>query len=176
MFRSTTICSISLRASTIACASPSRRSGGAPSAAQLAELWVDASPATRALFAGPAGNGSVRPATDARFTVVKRDTGGFSITYRVRDERGRDWSVKVGPEAQTEMVASRIVWGLGDHEVPSYFVERWTRRMDPRRGSNEGFEREPFITGVENGLAVFAFHGRRDVARIRQKITQGLEL
>src|SRR4030095_14173384 len=47
------------------------------------------------------------------------------ITYRVKDQRQREWNVKIGPEAQTEVVASRIVWGLGYHQVPSYFVERW---------------------------------------------------
>jgi hypothetical protein len=35
-----------------------------------------------------------------------------------------------------------------------------TGRMDPRRGYIDGFEREPFITGVENGFVVFAFRGR----------------
>jgi hypothetical protein len=44
----------------------------------------------------------------------------------VKDERGDEWSVKIGPEAQPEVVASRIVWALGYHQVPSYFVERWT--------------------------------------------------
>ena len=298
-----------LCATAMACAPAIHRTGGAPSAAQLAELWVDPGPSPRDLFAGPGGNAYVRPATDARFDVVKRDTGGFSITYRVRDERGREWNVKGGPEAQTEVVASRIVWALGYHELPSYFVERWiavdhakgsirggarfrpvdmgltsrgewswqqnpfvgtrehngllalmmilnstdlknqnnaiydvigeprehakrwvvvkdlgaslgeTGRMDPRRGYIDGFEREPFITGVEHGFAQFAFRGRhqelihrisvddvrwtcerlrkltdrqwrdafragnysdditaRYVARIRQKITEGLEL
>lgn len=309
MIRPTTIVCALLCVATIACIPAVRRTGDAPSAAQLAEFWVDPGPAPRDLFNGPPSNGHVRPATDARFTVVKRDTGGFSITYRVRDEKAREWSVKLGPEAQTEVVASRIVWGLGYHQVPSYFVERWiavdhakgamlgggrfrptdmglksrgewswqqnpfvgtrqyggllalmmilnstdlknqnntvydviggareqaakwfvvkdlgaslgeTGRMDPRRGYIEGFEKEPFITGVQQGFAVFAFHGRhqeliqhirvedvrwicerlqkltdrqwrdafragnysdeitsRYVARIREKIAQGLEL
>jgi hypothetical protein len=294
---------------TSACVPAVRRSGSAPTPAQMAELWVDPGTAPRDLFAGPPANRHVRPATDSRFSVVKRDTGGFSITYRVRDDRGREWSVKLGPEAQPEVVASRILWGVGYHAVPSFFVERWiavdrakgamlggsrfrpmdmglkprgewswqenpfvgtreyggllalmmilnstdlknqnnamydvvgepreqarrwfvvkdvgaslgeTGRMDPRRGYIDGFEREPFITGVENGFAVFAFRGRhqelirhvriadvrwvcerlqtlterqwrdafraghysdeitaRYVARIREKIAQGLEL
>jgi hypothetical protein len=250
MFRPTTIVCVLLPLATIACMPAVRPSGDAPSAAQLAELWVDPGAAPRDLFAGPPANGHVRPATDSRFTVVKRDTAGFSITYRVRDEDAREWSVKLGPEAQTEVVASRIVWAVGYHEVPSYFVERWiavdhakgatlggarfrpvemglksrgewswqenpfvgtrqyggllalmmllnstdlknqnntlydvvgetreqaarwfvvkdlgaslgeTGRMDPRRGYIDGFEKEPFITKVENGFAVFAFRGR----------------
>lgn len=97
-----------LLATTIACAPAIQRTGGATSTAQLAELRVDPGPTPRDLFAGLGGRAYVRPTTDARFDVVKRDTGGFSITYRVRDERGREWSVKIGPEAQTEVVASRV--------------------------------------------------------------------
>jgi hypothetical protein len=303
-----TMCAV-LCGTAVACAPAITRTGGAPSPAQLAELWVDPGPIPRDLAAGPGGNDYVRPTTDARFDVVKRDTTGFSITYRVRDARGREWSVKIGPEAQTEVVASRLVWAIGYHELPSYFVERWlavdhakgstlggarfrpvdlrlksrgewswqqnpfvgtrelngllalmmilnstdlknannaiydvigeprehakrwyvvkdlgaslgeTGRMDPRRGYIDGFERERFVTGVENGFAVFAFRGRhqellqrisvddvrwtcerlarltdrqwrdafragnysdqitaRYVARIRQKVKEGLEL
>ena len=35
-----------------------------------------------------------------------------------------------------------------------------TGRMDPRRGYVNGFEREPFIVGVENGRVRFGFRGR----------------
>src|SRR5205807_5912899 len=98
--------------------------GGAPSAAELAELWIDPGPQPRSLSEGVADRIS-KPAADARYDVLTRDASGFSITYRVRDEQGRGWYVKIGPEAQTEVVSSRIVWALGYHEVPSYFVERW---------------------------------------------------
>jgi hypothetical protein len=93
----------------------------------MAELWIDPGPVARDLFDGPRGavREPVRPQADTRYDILKRDTRGFSITYHVRDERGREWSVKIGPEAQTEVVTSRIVWALGYHELPSYFVERW---------------------------------------------------
>ena len=104
----------------------------------MAEFWIDPGSAPRDLFDGPPAEGHVRPATDVDgFHVVKRDTGGFSITYRVRDDARREWSVKIGPEAQTEVVASRIVWALGYHEVPSYFVERWIA-VDHAKGAMLG--------------------------------------
>src|SRR5262249_21930215 len=34
-------------------------------------------------------------------------------------------------------------------------------RVDPRRGYIDGFEREPFISGVAHGLVRFAFRGRQ---------------
>ena len=93
----------------------------------MAELWIDPGPTARDLFDGPRGGlrQPLRPQADTRYDIVKRDTRGFSITYRVRDEGGREWNVKIGPEAQTEVVTSRIAWGLGYHQLPSYFVERW---------------------------------------------------
>ena len=41
-----------------------------------------------------------RPLRDARDR-----SGGFSITLQVQDDRGREWNVKIGPEAQTEVAA-----------------------------------------------------------------------
>jgi hypothetical protein len=214
----------------------------------IQQLWVDPSE-PRDLSKG-AGGDAPRPVADAAYEVLETDTRGYSITYDVKDERGREWNVKIGPEAQTEVVTSRIVWALGYHQVPSYFIERWvavedgrgslrggarfrpeddglksvgewkwrknpfvgsrpynglivlmmllnstdlkdqnnqlydvrhengngprrwyvvkdlgaslgeTGRMDPRRGYIDGFEREPFVTGVENGIVKFGFRGR----------------
>jgi hypothetical protein len=232
----------------------------APSAASIAEFWIDPGTTPRNLFDGPPGvPAKDRPTTDGRFDVVSKDTAGFSATYKVHDAAGRKWSVKIGPEAQTEVVASRIVWAVGYHEVPSYFVERWiavekakgaqlggarfrpddaglkskgiwswqknpfvgtapyngllvlmmiinstdlkddnntlyevegppledarqwyvvkdlgaslgeSGRMDPRRGYIDGFEKEPFITGVKEGRVLFGFRGRHQelLERIR---------
>jgi hypothetical protein len=225
---------------------------GRPNPTQLAELWIDPDGSARNLFEGVGGDAPA-PAADSRYEVLERDTRGFSITYRVKDTKGAEWNVKIGPEAQTEVVASRIVWALGYHQVPSYFVERWiavnddkaqtlggarfrprtkamgleskgtwswqqnpfvhtrqyngllalmmllnstdlkndnnelykvdngerregatqwyvvkdlgaslgeTGRFDPRRGYIDGFEREPFTVGVQNGFVRFAFRGR----------------
>jgi hypothetical protein len=225
--------------------------GSPPPAAPIAELWIDPGPTPRNLVDGPeAIPAKDRPATDARFDVISKDVSGFSTTYKVRDAAGRKWSVKIGPEAQTEVVASRIVWGAGYHALPSYFVERWiavadakgsqlggarfrpdemrlksrgtwswrrnplvgtpqlrglvalmmvlnstdlkddnnalydvegapregaarwyvvkdlgaslgeTGRMEPRRGYIDGFEKEPFISGVKDGQVEFGFRGR----------------
>jgi hypothetical protein len=297
--------------SLLGCAVPAiEQTDAKPSTAPLAELWTDPGPAPRNLADGPHPVPvKDRPVIDRRFTVVSKDTAGFSTTYKVKDAADREWNVKIGPEAQTEVVTSRIVWALGYHQLPSYFVERWiaveqskgaqlggarfrpremgmkskgiwswrrnpfvgtppyngllvlmmilnstdlkddnnelyelegtalegarqwfvvkdlgaslgeTGRMDPRRGYIEGFEKEPFVTGVKNGVVQFGFRGRhqelldrigvddvkwtcerleritdrqwrdafragnftdevaaRYVARIRQKIREGLEL
>jgi hypothetical protein len=310
MVRSPTSITLCVVVTILACAAPSlKQTGAMPSPATLAELWIDPG-APRNLLDGPHPVPvKDRPMVDGRFTVSSKDTAGFSTTYKVKDTGGRDWNVKIGPEAQTEVVTSRIVWALGYHQLPSYFVERWiavehskgaqlggarfrphdmglksrgiwswhenpfvgtppyngllvlmmilnstdlkddnnerydvedgaregarrwfvvkdlgaslgeTGRIDPRRGYIEGFEKEPFITGVKNGVVQFGFRGRhhelvdrisiedvhwtcerlakitdqqwrdvfragnftgdvaaRYVARIRQKVKEGLEL
>jgi hypothetical protein len=91
----------------------------------MAQFWVDPGTRARDLFAGPSAGERAKPERDAHYEVLERDARGFSITYRVRDARGQEWHVKIGPEAQAEVVASRIVWALGYHQLPSYFVERW---------------------------------------------------
>ena len=94
---------------------------GAP--ATIAELWQEPS-APRDLFAGAGGEG-LAPKSDT-FTFVARDTSGWSPGFDVRDANGLEWSVKLGPEAQSEIVTSRILWALGFHQPPTYYLERWT--------------------------------------------------
>jgi hypothetical protein len=134
-----------------ACAPAVKRTGQhAPTAAELAELWVDPGPTPRDLAHGSGGSASRPPAADASFAVLDKDTHGFSITYKVRDAGGRKWSVKIGPEAQTEVVSSRIVWALGYHQLPSYFVERWIA-VEHAKGSMLGGARfRPDDDGLES--------------------------
>jgi hypothetical protein len=257
MIRSTTAICVFLGAAMVGSTSTTGQraagapAGGAPLPASIAELWIDPGPTPRNLFDGPGGVAAKdRPATDGRFEIVSKDTTGFSATYKVLDAAGGKWNVKIGPEAQTEVVASRIVWSVGYHQVPSYFVERWiavdkakgaqlggarfrpddmglkskgiwswhdsrfvgtapyngllvlmmiinstdlkdenntlydvegppregarrwsvvkdlgaslgeTGKVEPRRGYIDGFEKEPFITGVKGGQVLFGFRGR----------------
>jgi hypothetical protein len=104
-----------------ACAPALQPTGRAP----IDELWQEPGLERLNLTDGVGANGA-KPLVDGRYQLLETKTGGFSTTYRVRDERGLEWSVKIGPEAQTEVASSRIVWALGYHQVPSYFVERWT--------------------------------------------------
>ena len=116
----------------------------------MAELWIDPGKTPRNLFDGPAGVAvKHRPATDARYDVDSKDTAGFSTTYKVRDAAGRKWNVKIGPEAQTEVVASRIVWAVGYHQVPSYFVERWIAVENAKGAQLGGARFRPRRDGAE---------------------------
>jgi hypothetical protein len=117
--RATAVCAL-LLLTTGACAPALRQTAPAP----IDELWQEPERERLNLIDG-VGGGADKPSVDGRYQILETNTGGFSTTYRVRDERGLEWSVKIGPEAQTEVVSSRIVWTLGYQQVPSYFVERW---------------------------------------------------
>jgi hypothetical protein len=102
------------------------------------EIWIEpADLAARDLFAGPT-LGVAAPEPTAAFTFVKVDTSGRSPGYDVRDANGVLWSVKLGPEAQSEVVASRILWAIGFHQPPTYYVSNWTLTGGPTPGPQEG--------------------------------------
>jgi hypothetical protein len=93
--------------------------------AKLSELWQEPTDiASRDLFHGP-GGAALAPKPDTPFTWVATDSTGYSPGFDVRGPDGREWSVKLGPEAQTEVVASRILWAIGYHQPPTYFLKSW---------------------------------------------------
>lgn len=99
---------------------------GPPSADQLAELWVEPS-AGRDLFGG-IGGAALAPDPSASYTVLEIKRAGFSRGYTVKGPDDREWSVKFPPEAGTEVAASRILWGIGYHQPPLYYLAQWTAR------------------------------------------------
>ena len=111
-------------------------------AAQLAELRVDPGDSPRDLFWGVGGPRHAPPA-NAVYALVAKDTTGFSVSYDVTSPDGIEWSAKIGPEAQTEVVVSRILWGLGYHQPPIYYLPSWTvRQKDDAPGGIERKESE----------------------------------
>jgi hypothetical protein len=91
----------------------------------ISELWeAPEDIAARDLFHGPGGP-ELAPNADSTFTWVATDKTGYSPGFDVRGPDGLEWSVKLGPEAQTEVVASRILWAIGYHQPPTYYVKSW---------------------------------------------------
>lgn len=111
--------------------------------ATIAELWQEPGDA-RDLFHGPGGQ-QLRP-TQAAFEFVAEDQSGYSPGFDVRDDRGVEWSVKTGPEAQTEVVASRILWAIGFHQPPTYYVSKWSLK-GARTGVQEAARFRPDVRG-----------------------------
>jgi hypothetical protein len=72
------------------------------------------------------GGKSLAPDPSAPYTVVEIKQSGFSRGYDVVGPDKREWSAKFPPEAQTEVVASRIHWAIGYHQPPVYLLPEWT--------------------------------------------------
>lgn len=141
-------------AGLLACSAPAIRStlDGPPSADQIAQLWVRPEP-RRDLFHGVGGR-RLAPDPSVKYTVIEIKRGGFSRGYTVTGPEDREWSVKFPPEAGTEVVASRIVWGIGYHQPPIYLMREWTaeKATSPNPQLPARFrEKDPDLHGLEAG-------------------------
>ena len=142
-------------------------------------IWRDpGNIASRDLRYGP---GSAEQAPAAPFTFVKEDKGGESPKFDVTDARGVEWRVKLGPEAKSETVSTRLVWAVGYFAEEAYYLpearidgmKRLSRgreyvsgdglvrgaRFEPRR---KGLERGPAWGWMEN-----TFEGTRELSGLK---------
>lgn len=94
---------------------------------EIGELWQEPTDLlARDLYLGPGDPALQPPATGSTYDFVAFKTSGTNPGYDVRDSAGRVWSVKLGIEAQPEVTASRILWAMGFHQPPQYFVHEFT--------------------------------------------------
>jgi hypothetical protein len=123
---------------------------GPPSREQIAELWARPE-AGRDLFWGVGGK-RLAPDPAARYRVIEIKRSGFSRGYTTKDPKDREWSVKFPPEAATEVAASRILWGLGYHQPPVYYLAKWEaeRATSPNPQLPARFrEKSPDLHGLD---------------------------
>src|SRR2546427_6011020 len=84
-------------------------------------LWREPSDiASRDLFWGQGGE-AMKPNV-SKVTFIADETRSYSKKYRVRDGAGNEWVVKVGPEAQSETAATRLIWVAGYFADTTYLV------------------------------------------------------
>jgi hypothetical protein len=122
-----------------------------PTPAQIAELWAEPEP-NRDLFWGVGGR-ALAPDPADRYTVIDIKRGGFSRGYTVTDSKGREWSAKFPPEAGPEVATSRILWGIGYHQPPVYYLSEWqaAKATSPNPQLPARFrERAPEFHGLES--------------------------
>jgi hypothetical protein len=118
----------------------------------MAQLWIQPEPG-RDLFHGVGGK-RLAPDPTAKYTVIEIKRGGFSRGYTVTSAGDREWSVKFPPEAGTELVASRILWGIGYHQPPIYLLANWTaeKATSPNPQLPARFrEKKPDLHGLDAG-------------------------
>lgn len=93
------------------------------------------------LFYGSGGSEGA-PNPMGKFTYAGDDSKGTQKKIYVKDDEGREWTVKFGSEARPETAASRFVWAMGYHTDEDYFLEK--AHIDGMHGgdvSNVRFER-----------------------------------
>lgn len=127
------------------------------------------------------GPGSAALAPVGPFTFVEEDKGGESPKFVVRDARGDEWTIKLGPEAQAETVSTRLVWAVGYFAEEAYYFDQVRinrlprlsrgrdyvsgdivhgarfepKRRNMKRGSTWGWQKNPFENTRElSGLKV----------------------
>jgi hypothetical protein len=130
----------------------------------------------RDLYYGP-GSRAQQPVPPFHF--VKEVKEGGMPKFDVEDARGVKWRVKLGPEAQSETAASRLVWAAGYNAEEAYYLDHARidgmtklsrgqqyisgdvvrgarfepRRKDTDRGKEWGWNKNPFKNTRElNGL------------------------
>lgn len=138
----------------IGCATPRIQSTlpGPPTPEQLAQLWVEPERG-RDLFFGVGGK-KLAPNPDATYTVIEIKRGGFSRGYTVVGPGDREWSAKFPPEANTEIAASRLLWGIGYHQPPIYLLASWKaeKATSPNPQLPARFrEKKPALNGLDAG-------------------------
>ncbi len=86
------------------------------------------------------GPGSAELAPQAPFTFISESKIGASPKFKVKDARGVTWSVKMGPEAQAETVATRLVWAMGYFADEAYHLDRIEVQNLPRLSRGQEFQ------------------------------------
>jgi hypothetical protein len=127
-------------------------SPGQPTEKQMAELWIEPG-RDRDLFYGVGGK-RLAPDPAAKYAVIEIKRGGFSRGYTVIGPGDREWSAKFPPEAGTEIVASRLFWGIGYHQPPIYLLQNWTaeKATSPNPQLPARFrEKSPDLHGLDAG-------------------------
>ncbi|HKA14783.1 MAG TPA: hypothetical protein VKH41_07185 [Myxococcota bacterium] len=59
----------------------------------------------------------------------------MSTNFEVEDARGRRWNAKFGEEVKPEVAASRLLWAIGFHQPPVYYVRNWQIANGPEAGA-----------------------------------------
>lgn len=101
-----------------------------------ASMWVEPTDlASRDLFYGPWGKQNA-PDPNGVYKLVELKHTGVNLGMTVKDEKGREWSVKqpfpggLDPEGPVEVALSRLLSGIGYHQPPIYYLPAFYLKDD----------------------------------------------
>lgn len=87
-------------------------------------IWKPVKISQRDLYWG-AGGRSLYPNLK-RITLIRKETGGNNLKYRIKDGSGRVWVAKIADESQPETAAARLLWAVGYPSEINYLVPSLT--------------------------------------------------
>ncbi|MEW6734747.1 MAG: hypothetical protein AB1489_25705 [Acidobacteriota bacterium] len=67
------------------------------------------------------GEGGKEHEPKGKMKFIKEDRTGSQTKFIVQDQEGVRWKIKVGPEAQSETVATRLLWAVGYFTDLTYY-------------------------------------------------------
>jgi hypothetical protein len=108
------------------------------SASLPAVIWRDPGDISKLnLFYGVGGKRDAPPPQE-HFEFLDEDLHGSTPKFEVRDERGREWKVKLGQESRPETAATRLLWAVGYFVTEDYYVPALNVKGLPKlhRGGN----------------------------------------
>jgi len=68
------------------------------------------------------GQGGKEHEPKGGFKFIEEDMGGSNPKFKIEDEQGIQWKVKLGVEAQPETVATRLLWAVGYFADEDYYL------------------------------------------------------
>jgi hypothetical protein len=89
-----------------------------------AVIWKPVNTGGRDLYWGPGGK-SMFPNLK-KVTLIRKETGGNNLKYRIKDASGRIWVAKIADESQPETAAVRLLWAVGYPTEINYLVPKLT--------------------------------------------------
>jgi hypothetical protein len=135
LFKPVTIALPFILAIYIPMCAPAIRPTTQPKDVKMDELWREPTDlGSRDLFAGQGGKERA-PDPDVVYTFLERKQQGTNPGVTVKDPEGREWHVKQPPtgkkakkgaEGPVEVTLSRILWAIGYHQPPEYFLPEFT--------------------------------------------------
>jgi hypothetical protein len=87
-------------------------------------LWSDPGDVSKLDFVN--GVGGPEGVPEPPFQFLGEDLGGTTPKVKVKDSKGREWSVKFGAEAKPSVFSTRLLWACGYTVETEYFVQNGT--------------------------------------------------
>ena len=94
------------------------------------------------------GSGAPELAPVGPFKFLKEAKNGESPKFVIRDARGDEWTVKLGPEAQAETVSTRLVWAVGYFAEEAYYFAEVRIDGLPRLSRGQEFVSGDIVRGA----------------------------